>query len=124
VPIIGNGYAGDFFPSDTVRVSFTSTNLATAAAATLTGSPTAAAIRLSDGSNDAAASVTADVFLTGINTFSIDTSADASFYKAGESYGLVLVQGSTDHDCAGYQIGSFSILNRSDKNVQRAAGHL
>jgi hypothetical protein len=124
LPIIHNGYAGDFFPGDTVRVSFTSTNHADSVRATLTDSPTVSAIRISDGSQLGAGSVSVDVFSTGSNTISVDTAADASFYLAGESYGLLLAQGSTDHNCESWAVGSFSILNRSDRSVMRAAGHL
>jgi hypothetical protein len=107
-------YQGDYAPASTVSFTFTTINVG--APTTLAGTP---AISVYKGSNTAESttgvSLTADYdSRTGLNLVSIDTSADGTFYAAGNDFNCVITTGTVGgNSVVGYTIGSFSLNNRS-----------
>jgi hypothetical protein len=106
---------GDFIAGRAFDGEF-NTNDALGAPATLAGTPTIAVYK-----NNATAESTAGATLvvdfdgrTGLNSFHIDTSADAVFYAAGNDFRIVITAGTVGgQSVAGRVIGHFSIQNRT-----------
>lgn len=115
-----NGYLGDFRKGDVVRLPFPTRGISGAAAARTT----AGTIRVykGNGTTESTAGITdsgttAFDGKTGINLVEVDTGADA-FYVNGADY-FVVLDGATIDGVAGVTtiIGSFSLKNRSDRNL-------
>lgn len=106
---------GDFTPGKTVYVPF-NTRTAAQAPATLAGTPAVSVYkRGSTAESTAGVTLTVDYdSRTGYHVAAIDTSADGTFYAAGNDFGVVLTAGTVDSvSVVGVEVGSFSLSNRS-----------
>jgi hypothetical protein len=109
-------HLGDITPGAVLDHKFTSTDPATSAPATLSGSP-AVSIYKDNSTTQSTSGVTLSVdfdSVTGLNNLRIDTSADGTFYAAGSNFQIVVTTGTAGGtSVVGYVLGTFSIANRS-----------
>lgn len=107
-------YAGDFAPAATVRLRF-NTHKLDGSPVTLAGTPAVAVYKGSTTESTAGVTLTVDYDgRTGFHDVVIDTSADGTFYAAGNDFTVILTAGTADGvSVAGGIVGSFSLANRS-----------
>jgi hypothetical protein len=109
-------YLGDFAAGKTVRGRFNTVRPSTGAPHTLAGTPTLAVYK-DGGTTESTAGVSLTVDFdgrTGLHVWTVDTSADGTFYSAGSDYAVVLTAGTVDGtSVAGIVVGVFSVANRS-----------
>lgn len=107
-------YVGDFTPAKTVLVRF-NTHEADGTPITLAGTPAVSVYKNSTTQSTAGVTLTVDYdSLTGLHHVAIDTSADGTFYAAGNDFDVVLTAGTVDAiSVVGTTVGSFSLSNRS-----------
>lgn len=111
------GYAGDFLAGTTsIPIKFT-TIQSTGAPFSLSGGTVSVYKAGSTTESVAGVTLTADYdSRTGLNQVVIDSSADGSFYAAGNDFDLVITAGTVNSVSAvGYTVGSFSLENRTQK---------
>jgi len=107
-------HKGDFTPGKTVIVEF-NTHKADGTPITLAGTPAVSVYKNSTTQSTAGVSLTVDYdSLTGLQHVAIDTSADGTFYAAGNDFRVVITAGTVDSiSVVGTVVGSFSLSNRS-----------
>lgn len=110
-------YLGDFLEDAIVYGEFNTIRFSSGAPFTLADTPSLQVYK-ADGTTQSTAGITLTVdfdSLTGLNTFVIDTSADA-FYAVGNDYKVVIAAGTVDSvSWVGRVVGHFSIENRTIK---------
>lgn len=103
---------GDFATSTVVYGKFTTYRPSTGAAFTLGGTP-ALSVYKDNSTTQSTTGVTLTVdfdTVTGLNHFTIDTSADGTFYSAGSFFDIVITTGTVDSvSVVGAVVGSFTI---------------
>ena len=108
-------YIGDFNTSSIIRGLF-NTRTAAGVPITLGGTPSLSVYK-SNSTTESTAGVTLTVDFdsrTGLHFFAIDTSADGTFYAAGEDYRIVVTAGTVDSvSVVGHVVAVFSLANRS-----------
>lgn len=109
-------YLGDFPASSVVR-GFFNTRKADGTPITLAGTP-ALAVYKSNSTTESTSGVSAITVdfdsRTGLHLFSIDTSADGTFYSSATDFRVVLTAGTVDSiSVVGVEVATFSIDNRS-----------
>jgi hypothetical protein len=105
-------HLGDFAPATVLYFMFTTYRPSTGAAFTLAGTPVVRVYKAgSTTQHTTTYSVTADFdSLTGLNYFTIDTSADGTFFAAGGVFNCVLEAGTVDSvSIVGTVVGSFTL---------------
>lgn len=107
---------GDFRVGETIRGTF-NTRKADGTPITLAGTP-ALSVYKSNSTTETTtgvSSITVDFdSRTGLHFYSIDTSADGTFYSTATDFRVVLTAGTVDSiSVVGVEVGSFSIENRS-----------
>lgn len=103
-------YKGDFAPLALVPFLL-NTHQKDGTPITLVGGA-AAVLRNVGASSTSGVTLTTDV-VTGLHSVTVDTSADGTFYAAGNDFDVILTAGTVDGvSVAGRAIGSFSINNR------------
>lgn len=108
-------YRGDIVPGQTLNFKFT-TVTASGAGVIFTGSPALVAYKdTSTASTTAGITLTASFGgITGSNHVSINTGADGTFYSAGSDFMVMISAGTAGGvSVVGYNVGEFSINNRS-----------
>lgn len=111
-------YLGDIAVGQILDLKFTTIppGVVLAGPTSLTGSP-AAAVYKSNSVTQSVSGVTLTVNfdgVTGMHHIRVDTSADGTFYAAGNDFQIVITQGSIGGaNAAGYVIGAFSVSNRT-----------
>lgn len=107
-------YLGDLTPGKTVRRKF-NTHKADGTPITLAGTPAAAVYKGSPTESTAGVTLTVDYDArTGLHDVVVDTSADGTFYAAGNDFDIVLTAGTVDSiSVVGTVLATFSIGNRS-----------
>lgn len=107
-------YKGDFTPGKTVRLRF-NTHQSDGTPITLAGTPAISVYKGSTTESTAGVSLTVDYdSRTGLHDVVIDTSADGTFYAAGNDFAVVITTGTVDSvSVVGTVVGSFSLSNRS-----------
>lgn len=105
---------GDFTPGKTVTGKF-NTHKADGTPVTLAGTPVLSVYKDSTTESTAGVTLTVDYdSRTGMHRFSIDTSADGTFYAAGNDFQVVITTGTVDSiSVVGTVVGAFSLSNRS-----------
>lgn len=105
---------GDFTPGKTIRVRF-NTHKADGTPITLAGSPAISVYKGSTTESTSGVTLTVDYdSRTGLHDVVIDTSADGTFYAAGNDFDVVITVGTVDSiSVVGTVVGSFSLSNRS-----------
>ena len=115
---------GDFDTSAVVYGKFTTFRPSTGAAFTLGGTP-ALSVYKDDSLTQSTTGVTltADFdSVTGLNHFTIDTSADGTFYSAGSFFDIVITTGTVDSvSVVGAVVGSFTLRKTSALKPTTAA---
>jgi hypothetical protein len=117
-------YLGDIVAGSVIRDGF-NTRDTDGAPITLTGSPLLRVYKnLDDTEDDSGITLNVDDDgRTGWHRFEINTSADGTFYAAGNDFMVVLTAGTVDGvSVVGVQVASFSIENRNDKADVREFG--
>lgn len=108
-------YQGDIAVSQILYFNFTTVDN-TGLPTVLTGTP-ALSVYKDDNTTESTAGVTLSASIdsrTGLNNVKIDTSADGTFYAAGHDFTVVITAGTVGGvSVVGYEVGSFSINNRS-----------
>lgn len=106
-------YLGDFATASTVVVRF-NTEDATGAPVTLGGTPAVSVYKNSTTQSTAGVTLTVDYdSTTGLQHVAIDTSADGTFYAAGNTFDVVITTGTVNGISAvGSVVGSFSLAQR------------
>lgn len=105
-------HLGDYATSTTLYFMFTTYRPSTGAAYTLAGTPVVRVYKNgSTTQHTTTYSVTADFdSVTGLNYFTIDTSADGTFYSSGGQFSCVLEAGTVDSvSIAGTVVGTFTL---------------
>ncbi len=106
---------GDVTPGKVVRFTFSS-HKADGTPVTLLGTP-AISVYKGASTTESTAGVTLTVDFdnrTGLNLVAVDTSADGTFYAAGNDFSVVLTAGAVDSiSVVGTKVNDFSISNRS-----------
>lgn len=109
-------HLGDFDATSVIYGKFTTYRPSTGAAHALGGTP-ALSVYKDNGATQSTAGVTltADFdSVTGLNHFTIDTSADGSFYAAGSFFDIVITTGTVDSvSVVGSVVGSFTLRKNS-----------
>jgi hypothetical protein len=107
-------HAGDFTPGKTVVIRFNS-HKADGTPATLSGTPAISVYKNSTTESTSGVTLTVDYdSRTGLNHVAVDTSADGTFYAAGNDFDLVITAGTVDSiSVVGTVVGGFSLSNRS-----------
>jgi hypothetical protein len=105
---------GDFTPGKTVRLRF-NTHKADGTPITLAGTPAVSVYKGSTTESTAGVTLTVDYdSRTGLHDVVIDTSADGTFYAAGNDFDVVITAGTVDSiSVVGTVVGGFSLSNRS-----------
>lgn len=117
---------GDFDTGGTVYGKFTTYRPSTGAPFTLAGTP-AVSVYKDDSLTQSTAGVTltADFDLTGLNHYTIDTSADGTFYSAGSFFNVVITTGTVDSvSVVGAVVGGFTLVRDSALKPTTAARKL
>lgn len=105
-------HLGDYAPATVLYFMFTTYRPSTGAAYTLAGTPVVRVYKNgSTTQHTTTYSVTADFdTITGLNYFTIDTSADGTFYAAGGQFTCVLEAGTVDSvSVVGTVVGTFTL---------------
>lgn len=108
-------YLGDIVPGQTLNFKFT-TVTSSGAPVVLTGSPSLVAWKdASTTSSTAGLTLTASFGgITGSNHVNVNTGADGTFYSAGSDFMITIAAGTAGGvSVVGYDVGEFSINNRS-----------
>lgn len=107
-------YVGDFRAGDNVTLKFHSYD-STGAPIALSGGTISVYKEGSVTQSTAGVTLTASYdSITGLNDVAIDTSADGTFYAAGNDFHVVVTAGTVNSiSVVGYVVGHFSIENRS-----------
>jgi hypothetical protein len=107
-------YLGDFAVGGTVVVRF-NTEDPTGAAVTLAGTPAISVYKNSTTESTSGVTLTVDYDgRTGLHSVAIDTSADGTFYAAGNTFDVVITTGTVNGISAvGDAVGSFSLASRT-----------
>lgn len=109
-------HLGDFDASSVIYGKFTTYRPSTGASFTLGGTP-ALSVYKDNSTTQSTAGVTLTVdfdSVTGLHHFTIDTSADGSFYAAGSFFDIVITTGTVDSvSVTGSVVGSFTIRKNS-----------
>ncbi len=105
---------GDFTPGKTVVCRF-NTHKADGTPITLAGTPAVSVYKNSTTESTAGVTLTVDYdSRTGLHSVAVDTSADGTFYAAGNDFDLVITAGTVDSiSVVGTKVGTFSLSNRS-----------
>lgn len=111
-----NDYYGDFEPGSVIRIKFNTLNQALIPT-TPSVSPTFAVYKNSFAEHVADITVTVDYDgRAGFHLVTVDTSANATFFTAGEDYDVIFTAGTVDgKDLTRVKLKSFSIENRNRK---------
>jgi hypothetical protein len=107
-------YQGDFVVGSTVVVRF-NTQDPTGAPVTLAGTPAVSVYKNSTTQSTTGVTLSVDYDgVTGFHSVAIDTSADGTFYAAGNTFDVVITTGTVNGVSAvGDVVGTFSLENRS-----------
>lgn len=107
-------YLGDLSPGETLDFKFTTVGV-TGAPTTLAGTPVVSCYK-SNSTTETTTGVTLTVDFdsrTGMHHVRIDTSADGTFFAAGNDFDVVITTGTVGGtSVVGYIIGHFSLRNR------------
>mgnify|MGYP006053310371 CR=1 FL=1 len=105
---------GDFTAGKTVIVRF-NTHQADGTPITLAGTPAISVYKNSTTESTTGVSLTVDYDgRTGLHHVAVDTSADGTFYAAGNDFDLIITTGTVDSiSVVGTKVGSFSLANRA-----------
>lgn len=118
------GNIGDYAPSTVVYDKFVTTSASTGAPTPLAGTP-ALSVYKDNSTTQSTTGVTLTVDfdgVTGLNHWTVDTSADGTFYAAGSNFQVVITTGTVGGTSAvGYVVGSFS-LNKTSALRPTTAG--
>lgn len=109
-------HLGDYNTGVTIYGKFTTFRPSTGAPYTLAGTPALSVYKdASTTQSTSGVTLTADFdSVTGLNHFTIDTSADGTFYSAGSNFSVVITTGTVDSvSVVGSVVGSFSLLKSS-----------
>jgi hypothetical protein len=111
-----SGYVGDQAPASTVTIKFNTAQFSDGAPVTLAGTP-AVKVYKAGSTTESTAGVTLTVDYdsrTGYHDVTIDTSADGTFYAAGNDFSVAITAGTVGGtSVVGREVGSFSLNNRS-----------
>lgn len=109
-------YVGDYAPASLVTVKFNTAAFSDGSPITLGGTP-AISVYKAGSTTESTAGVTLTVDYdarTGLHNVAIDTSADGTFYAAGNDFDVVITTGTVGGtSVVGRVVGSFSLNNRS-----------
>ena len=112
-----SGTLGDFPVSTVVYGKFTTFQPSTGAPYTLAGSP-ALSVYKNNSTTESTAGVTLTVDFdskTGLHHFTVDTSADGSFYSSGGEFDIVITAGTVDSvSLVGSVVGHFTLEKTSN----------
>ena len=116
-------YIGDFNPSAVIYGRFTTVGV-TGAPTTLAGTPALSVYKTnSTTETTTGVSLSVDSDRTGMHLFTVDTSADGTFYAAGCDFQVVITTGTVGGtSVVGYVVAEFSIENRNIKADVRQFG--
>jgi hypothetical protein len=117
-------YLGDIVAGATIRGAF-NTRDTDGAPITLAGTPLLRVYKnLDDTEDDSGITLNVDDDgRSGFHRFEIDTSADGTFYAAGNDFMIVITQGTVDTvSVVGVVVATFSVENRNDKADVREFG--
>ncbi len=107
-------YQGDFAVAATVVVRFNTAD-ASGAPITLAGTPAISVYKNSTTQSTTGVTLTVDYDgVTGLHSVAIDTSADGTFYAAGNTFDVVITTGTVNGVSAvGIAVGAFSLAQRT-----------
>lgn len=107
-------FLGEFTISKTIRLRF-NTHQANGTPITLAGTPAISVYKGSTTESTAGVTLTVDYdSRTGLHDVVIDTSADGTFYAAGNDFDVVITAGTVDSiSVVGTVVGTFSLQNRA-----------
>lgn len=110
-----SNYLGDITAGKTIWDLFNTRASATGAPITLAGTPAVSVYKNSTTESTAGVTLTVDYdSRTGMHQWAVDTSADGTFYAAGNDFRVVLTTGTVDGvSQVGVVLAHFSIANRS-----------
>src|SRR5690348_11366612 len=108
-------YQGDFAPASSVVFNFNTAAFADGSPVTLGGTPALSVYKNSTTESTAGITLTVDYdSRTGMHHVVVDTSADGTFYAAGNDFSVVITTGTVGStSVVGRVVGSFSLNNRS-----------
>ncbi len=108
-------YYGDRAPASTVYFNFNTASFADGSPITLAGTPSLAVYKNSLTQSTAGLTLTVDYdSVTGLHHVVVDTSADGTFYAAGNDFTVVIAAGTVGGtSVVGRVVGSFSLNNVS-----------
>lgn len=106
-------YYGDFTVGSNIKIRFNTRTMAQVPT-TFSGSPALAIYKDNTTETSVGVQLTVDYDgRTGLNYVEVDTTADATFYVAGQDYDVVVTAGTVDGlSVVGEKIATFSIQNR------------
>lgn len=108
-------YQGDYAPAATVVFNFNTVSFADGSPITLAGTPALSVYKNSTTESTSGITLTVDYdSRTGMHHVVIDTSADGTFYAAGNDFDVIITTGTVGGtSVVGRKVGSFSLNNRS-----------
>jgi hypothetical protein len=118
-------YQGDYLAASTVVFNFNTASFADGSPVTLGGTPALSVYKNSTTESTAGVTLTVDYdSRTGMHHVAIDTSADGTFYAAGNDFDVIVTTGTVGGtSVVGRKVGSFSLENRCQKaDVRKLLG--
>ncbi len=109
-------HLGDFDPASTIYGKFNTFQPSTGATFTLAGSPAIAVYKDNSTTESTAGCTLTQTFdsVPGLNHYTVDTSADGTFYSAGSFFDVALTAGTVDSvNIVGSVVGSFTLRKTS-----------
>lgn len=108
-------YQGDYTPAKSVVFNFNTAAFSDGSPITLAGTPALSVYKNSTTESTSGVTLTVDYdSRTGMHHVVIDTSADGTFYAAGNDFDVIITAGTVGGtSVVGRKVGSFSLSNRS-----------